>query len=207
MAYMDCPECGKTMLSIATQCPHCGYQFPPQQLRISIPPPRPRMVRPALIVALALVAVAAVVVAYQSRGSSASAGPDSGVASVPPPAPAAAEQQQPIDTAVPDTAAVGELRQDSQPPIAVADTTPAVAAPAPVLPPPAAAPTGQPSRRYASTWVNVRQGRGRDSPTVQILEPGDAVLVDSLDQGWYRVSIGGQPIGYAHRANLVMRAP
>ncbi len=164
------------------------------------------MVRPALIVALALVALAAVVVAFQSWRGSSSAGPESGVASVPPPAPAA-QQQQPIDTAVPDTAAVGQIRQDSQPQVPVADTTPAVAAPAPVLPPPAAAPTGQQSRRYASTWVNVRQGRGRDAPTVRVLEPGDAVLVDSLDQGWYRVSIGGQPIGYAHRANLVVRAP
>jgi len=204
MAYMDCPECGKTMLSIATQCPHCGYQFPPQQLKLSIPPPRARMVRPALVVALALVALAAVVVAFQSWRGSSSAGVESGVAIAPPPA---TERQQPVETTLPDTAAVGQIGQDSQPRGPVADTTPAVAAPAPVLPPLAATPTGQQSRRYASTWVNVRRDRGRDAPTVRVLEPGDAVLVDSLDQGWYRVSIGGQPVGYAHRSNLVVRAP
>ena len=205
MAYMDCPECGKTMLSIATQCPHCGYQFPPQQLKLSIPPPRARMVRPALVLALALMALAAVVVAFQSWRGSSGAGVEPGVASVPPPV---TERQQPVETALPDTAAVGQIGQDSLPRApGVADTTAALAAPAPVQPPPAAAPTGQQSRRYASTWVNVRRDRGRDAPTVRVLEPGDAVLVDSLDQGWYRVSIGGQPIGYAHRANLVVRAP
>ena len=204
MAYMDCPECGKTMLSIATQCPHCGYQFPPQQLRISIPPPRPRLVRPALLVALALVTVAAVVVAFQSRGGSSGAGAEPGVANAPPPA---TERQQPVETALPDTAAVGQMRQDSEPEAPVADTTPAVTAPATVLPPPAATFTNQRSRRYASTWVNVRRDRGLDAPTVRVLEPGDAVLVDSLDQGWYRVIIDGQPIGYAHRSNLVVRAP
>jgi len=206
MAYMDCPECGKTMLSIATQCPHCGYQFPPQQLRISIPPPQVRKVRPAVTVALALVVVAAVVVAFQSWGGW-RAGPESGVATVPPRAPSGEQQQQPVETTVPDTAAVGAIRQDSQPQVSVAETTPAVTTPPPALPPPAALPTGQQTRRYASTWVNVRRDRGREAPTVRVLQPGDAVLVDSLDQGWYRVVIDGQPIGYAHRANLVVRAP
>jgi hypothetical protein len=151
--------------------------------------------------------VAAVVVAFQSRGGSSSADPKSGVTSGPPPAPATEEPPPPIDTAAPDSLAVGEIGQDSQPRVPVADPTSAVAAPAPVLPPPAAALTGERSRRYASTWVNVRQGRGRDAPTVRVLEPGDAVLVDSLDQGWYRVLIDGQPIGYAHRSTLVVRAP
>ena len=88
------------------------------------------------------------------------------MASAPPPA---TERQQPLETALPDTAAVGQIGPDSQPQAPVADTTPAVAAPAPVQPPPAAAPTDQQSRRYASTWVNVRQGRGRDAPTVRVL--------------------------------------
>ena len=29
--------------------------------------------------------------------------------------------------------------------------------------------------------------------------PGDTVLADSLEQGWYRVALEGEVLGYAHR--------
>ena len=56
--------------------------------------------------------------------------------------------------------------------------------------------------RVARTWVNVRGGPGRTSPTVRVLNPGDAVQVDSLNRGWYRVLIDGRAAGYVHRSNL-----
>ena len=56
--------------------------------------------------------------------------------------------------------------------------------------------------RVARTWVNVRGRRGRSTPTVRVLDPGDAVQVDSLHRGWYRVLIDGRAAGYVHRSNL-----
>ncbi len=32
-SYMQCPECGKRALSIATRCPGCGREFPPKPER------------------------------------------------------------------------------------------------------------------------------------------------------------------------------
>jgi hypothetical protein len=40
-----------------------------------------------------------------------------------------------------------------------------------------------------------------------VLNPGEAVLVDSLIGGWYRVLIDGQPIGYVYGTNLSEGAP
>jgi len=68
-------------------------------------------------------------------------------------------------------------------------------------------PTGGQLQRYASTWVNVRDRRGPDAAPVRVLDPGEAVLVDSLVGGWYRVVIDGQAIGYAYSSNLSERAP
>ncbi|MGH7703190.1 MAG: SH3 domain-containing protein [Gemmatimonadales bacterium] len=78
-------------------------------------------------------------------------------------------------------------------------------APAPATTPIAAAEPagpGQPERRFANTWVNLRAGRGNASPVVRILRPGDPVLVDSLRLGWYRVVAGGETVGYVDRSFL-----
>ena len=64
------------------------------------------------------------------------------------------------------------------------------------------APAGPLARRFARTWVNVRGARARAAPAVRVLNPGDAVQVDSLSGGWYRVLIDGRAAGYVHRSNL-----
>jgi hypothetical protein len=69
------------------------------------------------------------------------------------------------------------------------------------------APTGEQLQRYATTWVNVRDRRSPDAVPVRVLNPGEAMLVDSLAGGWYRVVIDGQPIGYAYTSNLSEEAP
>jgi hypothetical protein len=48
--YVECSECGKRALSIATRCPQCGHEFPPR--------PLPRMRRFDLRRYLAVLAVA-----------------------------------------------------------------------------------------------------------------------------------------------------
>jgi hypothetical protein len=40
-----------------------------------------------------------------------------------------------------------------------------------------------------------------------VLQPGDAVLVDSLVRGWYRVVADGRTVGYAHRRYLAATPP
>ena len=76
-------------------------------------------------------------------------------------------------------------------PVAIGDSAPAAAPPA-----------GAPFQRYARTWVSIREGRTDSAPAVRTLEPGEAVLVDSLSQGWYRVVVDGQPVGYVDRTYL-----
>ena len=48
--------------------------------------------------------------------------------------------------------------------------------------------------RVVINWANIRQSRARSSPAVGRLEPGDSVLVDSLQRGWYRVLMDGRPV-------------
>jgi len=69
------------------------------------------------------------------------------------------------------------------------------------------APTSSGIRRYAQTWVNVRGERTKAAPTVGMLNPGDAVTVDSLVRGWYRVLVDGRTLGYVHRSTLDVSRP
>ena len=35
-----------------------------------------------------------------------------------------------------------------------------------------------------------------------VLTPGDTVLADSLQRGWYRVALDGEVLGYAYQSTL-----
>jgi hypothetical protein len=48
----------------------------------------------------------------------------------------------------------------------------------------------------------VRKSRSASAPVEAVLTPGDTVLADSLAQGWYRVALEGEVLGYAHRSTL-----
>jgi hypothetical protein len=54
----------------------------------------------------------------------------------------------------------------------------------------------------ARTWTNVRKARRKSADLEAILMPGDTVLADSLAQGWYRVALLGEVLGYAHQSTL-----
>jgi len=56
--------------------------------------------------------------------------------------------------------------------------------------------------RVARSWTNVRKSRSARAPLKAMLMPGDTVLADSLEQGWYRVALEGEVLGYAHRSTL-----
>lgn len=109
----------------------------------------------------------------------------------------------------PPPAVVAAQPAESMPPIdstSPADSTPAAAEVPAAVPAPSPTPARTPpadeslERRYASTWVNVRAGRSGLAPVIQILKPGEAISVDSLRQGWYRVVADGQTLGYVDRS-------
>ena len=223
MSYIECPSCGKKALSVATRCPHCSLIFSPGMIEQATPPSESNRVRRLLVMAGALVVLAVVAVLLQNwMGSSADTVPPAGTGltsqPLPPDTASQAEDEPAVAAPAPaqllDTAR--SIRVQLLPPSrdSVVDSTPpppSIVIPAQPTPaPPAeapAAPTGRQLQRYAKTWVNVRGGRSRSSPEVRVLNPGEAVLVDSLVRGWYRVVIDGQPVGYVDGRYLDMEAP
>lgn len=180
MADIECPQCGRRALGVATRCPHCGEGFPPHLLQHPGSASRPHP--PWLTMALAAILLAAGLAVLGRRGG----GP-----------PAAAVPAVAAEDTLPSLPAQrsGEL------PPPVADTAAPAAAPA--APPPEQPPPAGPAlRRYARTWINVRSGRSGGAPGIRILSPGDTVLVDSLRRGWYRVLVDGRPQGYVDRSYL-----
>ncbi len=92
---------------------------------------------------------------------------------------------------------------DESPPLPV--TTPTPAPPAEVAPPPDATPMVTPraaQTKWTNDWANVREGRGLDTPIVQIISPGQQVEVDSLQGRWWVLLVDGTPIGYVHNSLL-----
>ena len=54
----------------------------------------------------------------------------------------------------------------------------------------------------ARSWTHVRARRSVSGEVEAVLLPGDTVLADSLSNGWYRVALEGEVLGYAHRSTL-----
>jgi len=177
MAYIECPNCGHKALSVATRCPRCGHGFSTQLIRHPVSKPRLHRLWPVLIVAGALVAVMVVVDRRQAGPRAITGSPTRTALDTAPSIPA-----QPVHEAPPS---IGDGSRPVEPPLAV-------------VPPPG----GRWSQRYATTWVNVRESRRRGTPAIRVLNPGEAVLVDSLGGGWYRVVVDGRTLGYVDRLYL-----
>ena len=153
--YIQCSECGKRALRIATRCPHCGHEFPPKPeapARRSLHLGRYLAVLAAAGVAAALIALAIAV---------------SGRIRKPPAEPT------PVAAVAPDTAIVAE-----------------------------SPPASPQERRFARTWTKVRTRRSTAGDVAAVLLPGDTVLVDSLQRGWWRVTLEGKVLGYVHQSTL-----
>jgi hypothetical protein len=58
----------------------------------------------------------------------------------------------------------------------------------------------------ARTWTHVRKSRSKSANLEAVLTPGDTVLADSLERGWYRVALEGEVLGYVHRSTLTAGA-
>ena len=221
MAYIDCPQCGQTALSVATRCPRCGFGFTQHRLRHG-QRRRPPSNRLPLWVGGGVVVL--LVVFLVGEGGN-------GAVTVPPIA--GGLDQQPAEVVVqtdsagiidsvrapsgdevqldaPSTTADYYSRLDTVPPIrATAAARPATDPVVVTIVPPdeGLAILLPEERRWAKTWVNVRAGRSGSSVAVRILDPGELVGVDSLGRGWYRVSVDGVPVGYVDHSLLAQAPP
>jgi hypothetical protein len=114
----------------------------------------------------------------------------------------AIRQESTVTAPAPTPAPTQEVVRPPEPvrtPEPVHKTEPAAVTPAPVTTVAADIPE---ARRYASTWTNVRADRRNSASVLRVLRPGEAVQVDSLSQGWYRVTSHLQPAGYVDRRLL-----
>jgi len=59
----------------------------------------------------------------------------------------------------------------------------------------------------AKDWINVRGRRTVNSTLEAVLTPGDTVVADSLANGWYRVALYGEVLGYAKETRLAPTLP
>lgn len=184
--YMECPQCGRKALSVATRCPHCGVAFPSKPLQRSAQGYRLDRLRPMLAVGGVLIMGAALLAVLVPRLGS-----------------KAAARRVPSGETSPTLAAPpGTVAADSTIEGAASDGVAPIQPPTVSAAPVTLTPPNPVARRVARTWVNVRGARGRAAPAVRVLNPGDAVQVDSLSRGWYRVLIDGRAAGYVHRSTL-----
>lgn len=202
MSLIDCPKCGRKVMSVASVCPHCSFSLSEHRVleahrssgtrcsscHQTIPAgatqcPHCLSARPGrrplwwAIPATLVVLVAAIALFLGRR-----------------------ERQPRAELAVPvqpDTSLAEQL-PDSQPAESIPSTTTPIVAQAP----PAPATTPQTVTRWTSTWVNVREDRSPSSQVLRILNPGQRVDVADLQRGWWALYAGGEMIGYVARSTL-----
>jgi len=200
MPYINCPNCGQKALGVATRCPQCGLPFESQfsqNLRST-----PSIRRNLLGFLLAGAVIAALVIQEVWRRLPAAPStklPALVVDTTPLPLPK--KQTRPGAEAKPQAQTQAQAPKESPPPAAV---SPPTTVPAPGTVP--SIPTST-QRRYANDWVNVRAEHSSRAPVVQILRPGQMVLVDTLEQGWYRVVADQKVLGYVDSHFLTATPP
>jgi hypothetical protein len=200
MPEIECPQCGHRALSVATRCPRCGHEFPPNLIQPLPSTAERHWVRWSVMGAVALALI--LVVGRFGRDESASN---------------KSPRPEATPVVVADTTPRDSVRRDTLPEKAPAPK-PAPTPPQPQQSPPperrsAVAPSAAPAapaapsaagleQRYATVFVNVRRSRSPSATTTAVLQPGEAVLVDSLRRGWYRITRDGRVLGYADRRFL-----
>ncbi len=182
-SYRECGKCGKRALSFATRCPGCGIALPsPAPFEADGIPDSNRVLW--MKVAMAVVA-SGVMLGLLARGPVR-------------PTPLGAETSYVKPVMVEKPAMLGSVMA-------------ATRSPAPV-----GSATGDDCRRAATTagvpliaksWTHVRSRRTVNSTLEAVLTPGDTVVCDSLVNGWYRVALYGEVLGYAKEARLTPTEP
>ena len=172
--YKQCTACGARALRIATRCPGCHREFPSTQPAAATSAGQPGASRPASPRPTGLAAGVLVVAAIVTL----------------------TELSQTSGLTVGTTST------------ATADSTPVPAEVAyvsnggTVAPGPTPAAPSRPEVRVARTWTSVRKAPRKSAELEAVLTPGDTVLADSLQRGWYRVALEGEVLGYAYQSTL-----
>ena len=173
--YRQCVECGHRALNFATRCPGCGLPLPD-------PVPFEPDARPELSRFLSIEVVVAVVAAGTLLASLQRA---------------AAHQA----TLGAETSFVG--------PVAVERSTVARAVPPVRVSTSSGASVSSPSSPslksiplVAKGWTHVHSRRSGNASLEAVLTPGDTVTADSLANGWYRVALYGDVLGYVKQSTL-----
>lgn len=206
MAFIKCPKCGQTALSIASVCPKCGHLLmqhtPPQgsdstlaqcprcQKFIEREAPRCefcgfpqlfwRRARTAMLAVLALAVVTASIVGVLMlrRSPAPESAPRQVEAPRPTPVPTLPEDTTPADTTTTAAPLITAAPIEVRPPPA-ADTA--------VPPTPAPVETVPTEDRWTVTWANLREGPGLDYPVVRILLPGTRIRAAAPSRGFSAV--------------------
>lgn len=190
-----CPGCGHTVLAVATRCPHCGLPFETQFYQHPSTGPKARRISPAWIVA----GVAVTLVVANALRQQVTLAPRT----APRPGPTAPTPRAEPPSRPPSPPMGSVVASESLPEAPAPSPEPPRESPGPVVEPArpavsqaAGVDTTAGLRRYASTWMHVRAGRSGTAPVLRVLRPGEAVQVDSLRRGWYRLVSGEAPLGY-----------
>jgi hypothetical protein len=199
MAFIKCPECGQTALSIASVCPKCGHLLmqhtPPQgggdtlqrcprcrkyvdrratQCEFcAFPLTLWRRVRWGMLALLGIAVVVAATIGFRSLRS----GPSGEQATQLP------EPALPAPTIAPTT----PVPEDSTPVVAVPILVDAPPSPDTLVDPVPTVPAVDTEDRWLVTWANLREGPGLDYPVLRILLPGERVRVARPARGFAAV--------------------
>ena len=205
MSHLTCTNCLQKSPAEARRCKNCGREFGRAPER-----PGDRRSKRNLIPSVVLLAMTGLILvgAWQwwpvLRGAPSAVPADSvpvpvsaGMAPAPEPASAAAESSRTAP------AAVKKPPKDSTP--RLADSARAVKDTAgPVAPPAAPKPAliDPAHQRYAQDYVKLRSEPSSGSAVLRVLQRGEIVTVDSLQDGWYRVVVDSTSVGFVDRQYL-----
>ena len=222
MTLIDCPQCGKRVLSVASTCPKCGFSLSEQRKKDSLTTkatlcrscqmeiaPKSQLcphcgeVRPSrgakpwpIVGGIGLVLlVAALLITWRTRDE-------------PPEPMSLAETVASAPDSAVDSQAVSQVdsltasQMDSQavesPPMAPAITATASTTPAQL---PAT------RTKWTVNWANVRAGPSNQDSIVRVLLPGQQVEVDDQGRAWWLVYLDGQRLGFVSRSLLADSLP
>lgn len=209
MAFIKCPECGHTALSVASTCPSCGHllvQNPMQgrglgmvacrgcQKQVSstesVCPFCGHQIRRWRTIRMTAWSVLAVVlliggIALFSAARKASRPP---VASPALPV-VQAPEAQPVTVPAPPRQVATAVSEQQRPAPEPSPATPNTEA------------------RWTANWVNVRESPGTGGAIVGVLRPGTAVGVGEFRRGWWAVYTDGRLLGWAAGDLLVPTRP
>src|SRR5919107_4650326 len=174
--YKQCTVCGARALRIATRCPGCHREFPTAEPVAAATTGKSGPLRPGSSRTAGLVAgvvvVSAILVLTELGQTSDLKG-------------------NPALVAAPDTAPTEVAFASNGGTVAAAPERASTSAT-----------LSRPELKVARTWAHVRKAPRKSADLEAVLTPGDTVMADSLQRGWYRVALDGEVLGYAYGSSL-----